>query len=521
MTCDSRRLHRPRGCRTLLVLPFLGLAACDREAPTAPETTGGTPAVTGTSLRVVNSRVDPGDGTCDAAECTLREALRAPAGSEIRFARGFTGPIVLAAPGAGGGPLRIERSATITGPSGRVVIRRRSTDPPFRIMGVAPGATVALRNLTLTGGKTDRGGGGIINQGTLALTNCRVVENASARSGGGIDNYGPLTIAGSVIARNTSPRGAGVTNHDDQTITITGSTVSRNQGDGIYDGSGTLVIRQSDITYNAGDGIFKSRETMTLDRVRIVGNTGRGLWLTAADTRMDRGTIARNALGGIRVVRSLLTITGSTISGNSGAYGGGIEALAVPRVGVEVRLTNSTVSGNSADVGGGIYSEDHFAAAARVYLDNATVAYNTATRAGGGIFQEGDPEEEGAWLYLTNSIVARNAAPTAPEIEPGRGYVNASHTLISDGTGLGIQNEGGNLVGNVPPYPAPIDPRLGLLSRNGGPTATHALLAGSPAIDAGTSEGCPATDQRGVRRPQGEACDMGSFESEAGAPGLR
>ena len=78
----------------------------------------------------------------------------------------------------------------------------------------------------------------------------------------------------------------------------------------------------------------------------------------------------------------------------------------------------------------------------------------------------------------------------------------------------GIPNEGGNLVGNVAPYTAPIDPLLGLLNQNGGPTTTHALLAGSPAIDAGTAENCPATDQRGVPRPQGEACDMGSFERQ-------
>jgi hypothetical protein len=55
---------------------------------------------------------------------------------------------------------------------------------------------------------------------------------------------------------------------------------------------------------------------------------------------------------------------------------------------------------------------------------------------------------------------------------------------------------------------------VGPLGKNGGPTPTHALLIGSPAIDAGTAEGCPATDQRGVLRPQGKACDMGSLERQ-------
>ena len=58
---------------------------------------------------------------------------------------------------------------------------------------------------------------------------------------------------------------------------------------------------------------------------------------------------------------------------------------------------------------------------------------------------------------------------------------------------------------------APIDPRLGPLQDNGGPTPTHALLLGSPAIDA--SSACPATDQRGVTRPQGAGCDIGAFEA--------
>jgi hypothetical protein len=167
-------------------------------------------------------------------------------------------------------------------------------------------------------------------------------------------------------------------------------------------------------------------------------------------------------------------------------------------------------------VGGGIYGRDAFAGPAKVYLVNTSVAYNTATQSHGGIGLEGsDAEDEGAWLDLVNTIVAQNAAPAATDIGPGfHGHVSASHSLIADGTGSGIPNEGGNLVGNVPPYAASIDPLLGLLSKNGGTTATHALLAGSPAIDAGTSEGCPATDQRGVTRPQGEACDMGSYERE-------
>jgi CSLREA domain-containing protein len=464
----------------------------------------------------VNSAADPGDGRCDATECTLREAIKDPAATEIRFAPGVTGPITLASPAAGGGTLRIDRSVTITGPSSGIVIRRRGADPAFRIMRIGPNLTVSLGNLTLRGGKSDLGGGGLINYGTLALANCRVTDNQTARQGGGIDNYGPLTLSNSVVARNL---GGGIANHDDMTVTLTNSTVTRNTGPGIVDNSGSLVIRNSAITYNTADGIAKSRETVELDHVRVVGNGG-GVSLFNADMTADRSTFAENRGRGITVYRAALTLTRSTVANNQAgetSEGGGIYARAIPRAGVVVRLTNSTVSGNSAGIGGGIYLEDDTYGAALLYLVNTTVAFNTATQSGGGIAQANG--EEYVVLDFVNSILAQNSAPTAPDLRVGisdctNGCIQVSslYSLIGNGAGTGIPNEGGNLVGNVPPYTAPIDPLLGPLSRNGGATATHALLDGSPAIDAGTADGCPATDQRGVPRPRGEACDMGSYE---------
>lgn len=508
------RYPRPRRHRasSLLILPVLGLAACGGEPPTAPERALPAPATAAATLRMVTSLADPGDGTCAATQCTLREAIEDPATTEIQFSPDLAGPITLAPPGAGGGPLSIERSLTITGPSSGIVVRRRSTDPAFRIMRVGPGVTVALRNLTLRGGLTNRLGGGILNYGTLQLTNVRVVANASTQHGGGIDNHGPLTLTNSDVANNTAPSGGGIDNHDDMSVTLTNSAVSRNQGGGIRDDSRSLVIRHSAITSNVGTGIATSRaDTVVLDHVKVVGNTGTGVSLWYTHTSVDHSTIARNGRG-FSVGRGRLTIANSTISGNS--PGGGIYASSVPRGGVQVRLTNSTVTGNSAGEGGGLYIEDDIYASSRLYLVNTTVAFNRATYSGGGVAQRG---EEDAWLDFWNSIVAQNTAPVAPDIGLGSGeysQVSATYSLIGDGTGSGILNEGGNLVGNVPPYAAPIDPLLGPLGKNGGPTPTHALLIGSPAIDAGTAEGCPATDQRGVLRPQGKACDMGSLERQ-------
>ena len=110
-------------------------------------------------------------------------------------------------------------------------------------------------------------------------------------------------------------------------------------------------------------------------------------------------------------------------------------------------------------------------------------------------------------------MVARNSAPQGPDvlIDP-QGSGSASFSLIGNGTGSGISDgSNGNQVGN---NASPIDPKIGPLADNGGLTRTHALLAGSPAIDAASSANCPPVDQRGVSRPQGAGCDIGSYERE-------
>jgi hypothetical protein len=210
-----------------------------------------------------------------------------------------------------------------------------------------------------------------------------------------------------------------------------------------------------------------------------------------------------------------LTLTNSTVMNNAAQErGGGIRSQARPRGGVRVTLTNSTVSGNSAAFGAGIFSADDGEASASVSLVNSTVAFNAASQGAGGIAQSGI---EDAFLALTNSLVARNSAPAAPDIAGPDNEVeriSASFSLIGDGSGTGITNDNGNQVGNVSPNTSPIDPSIGPLDDNGGPTHTHALLPDSPAIDAASAADCPATDQRGVARPQGLGCDIGSFERE-------
>jgi CSLREA domain-containing protein len=370
--------------RLRFLLPLLVLAACSEDqSPTGPTESGDLAENHAPGHKVVNSLADPGNGLCNAAQCTLREAINDPASTEITFAAGLTGTITLARPGAGGGTLVIEKQLTITGPAGRIVIQRRATDPAFRIFRIGSGVSVTLTNLTIRGGRPPAtGGGGIVNFGTLALTNCTVVGN-SADFGGGLSNHqGMLTLTNSTVAQNS---GGGISNRQG-TLTLTNSTVARNSGGGISNQVGTLTLTTTTVEGNSGGGISDIRGRSTLTNARIVDNSGGGIITFRGGFTVTNSTISGNSAvagGGISNTGGSLALTNSTISGNSADAGGGyISADVFGRVGARLTLTNSTVSGNSARFGGGISTPDQ---AVSVTLTNSTVARNSATQEGGGI----------------------------------------------------------------------------------------------------------------------------------------
>jgi parallel beta-helix repeat protein len=230
------------------------------------------------------------------------------------------------------------------------------------------------------------------------------------------------------------------------------------------------------------------------------------------------------------------TIIDSTISGNSTAGGGG----GVSAEGSALGVFNSTISGNTADAnGGGIY----FYGVDGLTVDMSTVTQNIAGASTGGIFlgqpllQEetrgGAPgsanADEGApartpnvhaaqtpgELMMTGSIVWGNSGNDVGEF----GTLLADHDLLGVvDAGVVITDQGGNLTG--------VDPMLGALASNGGPTQTHELLAGSPAIDAGPDPvpGFPGNefDQRGdgYARVVAGTADIGAFEVQAPVPAV-
>jgi len=282
--------------------------------------------------------------------------------------------------------------------------------------------------------------------------------------------------------------------NDSDIVWISGLTITNGcdfDGGGVYNtGNGVLsncvVTGNTSFGSEGGAGIYNESDLLVVD-CSIAGNMA---------TNSARG-------GGIYTVGNLLAVANSVIAGNSSERDGG--GLYVKSS--DVVLTNVTFSGNSATNGGGIYlrSFGDFVAA------SVTISSNTAA-AGGGIYDDGNDEGE-----LKNTIVAGNAAPSVPDVEGM--LVSLGHNLIGNGTGSsGFAN--GAMGDQVGTSGSPIDPLLGPLQNNGGPTFTHALLPGSPAVDTGTNALAPATDQRGPGFPRiiNGIIDIGAFEAPVCLP---
>ena len=177
-----------------------------------------------------------------------------------------------------------------------------------------------------------------------------------------------------------------------------------------------------------------------------------------------------------------LTVQGSLFENNSSSNGGAI----FNENGGSLAVINSTFSGNSAVIGGAFFVRSTNPQT----ITNSTISGNTATTFTGGI-------DSLATITLRNTIVANNTDPSSTNKNCSGIFFDGGNNLFwpADTTCPGILD----------------NPLLVPLADNGGPTQTMALPLGSPAIDAYTAN-CPATDQRGVTRPQGFRCDIGAFE---------
>ena len=264
-----------------------------------------------------------------------------------------------------------------------------------------------------------------------------------------------------------------------------GASFPAGLGGGILNNTGELEVSNCVLNGNnalSGGGIA-NLGTLTIDRTTVSGNSVTG----------SGGGIS-NSTGGTQ--SAVLTITNSTISNNSGSSGGGIFNIG------HGSITNSTISGNSATTGGGINNANPLT------LANVTISGNTASNQGGGIYNPGI-----GVLTFGNTLVAGNTSPSGPDAS-GANLGSQDYNLVGNTSGAQIGGLTSHNITNV-------NALLGPLANNGGPTFTHELLFGSPAIDAGN--GLLSKDQRGQPRPVddvnlpnavgGNGSDIGAFEA--------
>ncbi len=307
--------------------------------------------------------------------------------------------------------------------------------------------------------------------------------------------------------------------------TISGLTI-RNSADGIDNFGGTLTVRNCVISDNAFSGISITTQefgvvTATILSTTVSGNSQGGvssvpnIFSGGATVTITDCTISSNFSapggGGIFGTHTFLSVANSTISGNSTPRSGGGISVSGGLV-----IENSTISGNSAGTsGGGIYGG--------ATVKNSTISDNSAGTSGGGIYGgatvenstiSGNSGTNGGGIYNNSSLVVRNTILNAGA--SGENIFNDGGTVTSLGYNLSSDDAGGYLTG--PGDQINTDPLLGPLQNNGGPTFTHALLPGSPAIDAGDPNFSPPpfNDQRGCSfdRVFNGRIDIGSFETQ-------
>ncbi len=392
-----------------------------------------------------------------------------------------------------------------------------------RLFMVYGGVRFELKNITLTRGSAAQGGA-INNSGDLLIEHSSLTGNlAPGGLGGAIINYGSLSITFSYISNNSASAGIGGGIYNQGNLFISSSILSGNFG-GLAGGAlentstGTASIRNSSFTGNSGyhgGGIVNSGE-MTIRNSSFYTNDtnsgfGGGIYndgnITISQAAFNENSAGVGQKGGGVYNGGIAEINTSTFFYNSAptGFGGGIYNNG------QLAIEADSFSLNSAEAGqgGAIYS----ATTEPLPITNSTFSENNGGSSGGGLVSAGPTLLLNDTFYNnvpyalvtsgSGSIVVNNT------IVAGSPTANCAGTIISEGNNL----DDGQTCGFMAPGDIQnINPQLGMLADNGGPTRTHALLYGSPAINAGNNVGCPSSDQRGVRRPLLGTCDIGAYE---------
>ncbi len=420
-------------------------------------------------------------GNCISTSCrTIGYALSQAASS---------GDTIVVSSGTYTENLNISKNVTINGQSsgGHGVTVRGDGASSQRVITVTVGMSVTLSNLTITKG-TDNGfgGGGIQNKGTLLMSGVVITGNYSSATGGGIYNSdtGIMTLTNGLITNNTAGTGGGLKNAG--TAAISGSVISSNTTTGVGGGisnSGVLVLSNG-VVINRNNAVINI--AFPYDGGGAISNNGT---LTVTNAALYNNQTSGSG-GGINNTGTAW-LSRLELNGNSApTYGGGLYNVGT------ATLVNTTFYSNTTGSAGGAILSDF----ATTKIAFATISHNTAPGSnGGGLYAYG------GGLIIKNSILSANSGGNCSGYMPSGGYnVEDANTCSFAQTGD---------IANTNPLLGPI--RMNPPGRN----QTMALLPGSPAINRVPIGACTdfnsvavATDQRGVPRPSGSACDSGAYE---------
>ena len=429
----------------------------------------------------------------------------------------------------------ISNQVSINGPVGSngVVLARSNSAPAMRLFYVAPGGSLTLKNLTLSNGLAQGGAGGsgaqrggsggggagmggaVFSWGALDLEDSTLIGNqalggagggsaspvgqgeGSGGGGGGMGGDGAVGGGFSIGGNGGGPTGGaggsgtgsggsgGIGGGGGGGGSGNGGGGSGSGGGGGFGGGGGGGGAYDTVGFGGGSG-------------GNGGTAGFGGGGGGPGGGTPGGTIGAAGFGG--------GVSGATAdnSGNLGSAGGGGAGFGGAIFGIYALLsfTNSTFSANAAvgGAGGNLYGSAGsngmglggaiFIVDCSVDVLNATFAYNQADEGGGGICNLAYADKSS--VFMRNTILADTLSGATDYLSTnqagGSNMDLGNNNLIQLNSGFG-----GGIVSTA-------DPRLGPLQDNGGPTWTHALLNGSPALDAGDNSGLPATDQRGYPR---------------------
>jgi len=479
----------------------------------------------------VDTLVDEADGSIIDGDISLRDAIAAATpGETINFS--VTGTINM---DDALGEMLIDKGLIITGPGANQLTIDAGDGPDnlpgngdgYRIFNISDGTgalvDVEISGLTLTGGDIDGfgvNGGAILNRENLTVSSSTVSGNEARRGGAILNDYGTLTVTNSTISGNSAnTEGGGITSLGiGSTVNVTNSSISGNSasfyGGGIFSLDSTLIIITDSIVSDnqAGDdgGGIHSRGTVTVTNSTISGNS--------ANSGKGGGIYSKDE-------STLTIVTDSTISDNSANDGGGIY-----NKNSNITITNTTISGNTASTrGGGLQNWN-----GTVNIQFSTITDNSAGTSGGGL--QALNLFSNPIVNVTSSIISGNTAPTGSESSvdgptSGGGAINLNdYNLIGDSSKTTAQalyavTAGASDItatsdGTTPTHiNSIIHPDLLDL---GGPTLTHGLFPVSPALDGGNPAVAspPTYDQRGVGFDRivdvgaGAIIDIGAYEAQ-------